>query len=107
MKSLNNAEKIATFLATNGKQSLDINPIPRTDLWLVGEKKKNKWTVLLCNPHLTSHRLVTTKPIEHNEYADLWLKLIALPITGTQPKELLTEYRKTVTNYYKNLHKTQ
>jgi hypothetical protein len=109
MKGQTNAEKAARFIAKHGKDSLDINEIPGTSLWMIGEKKtSHKWKVYVCDPSASNHRLITNTLIEEADYAKLWIKLVAIPLTTTKIKHVVEEYKKAVTQFYKTTqHKKQ
>lgn len=93
--SITNAERIAAMVA-DSPNSVKIHTVPNSQLWIVMYKSKDShpnWRCVLCNPELTTWRLVT-EHISNDEHWALYNKLIMAHI-NSKFSHYLTELKKT------------
>ena len=98
--SITNAERIAAMVAESPK-NVKIHTVPNSQFWIVMYKSKAShpnWRCVLCNPELTTWRLVT-EHISDQEHMELYNKLVLAHISN-KFSYYLAELKKT-TNQYK------
>jgi hypothetical protein len=96
-----NIETIADYITKKGNENIKIHTIPKTNLWLVAERKKeNLIKMYVCNPTKTTRRLVSDN-ITKKEYEKVWVELLKLNIANKISLAQKT-YQKALEHFYKN-----
>ena len=104
--SITNAERIAAMIAAS-PQNVLIHTVPNSELWIVmyqNKKSHPNWRCVLCNPMLTTWRLVTEN-ITPNEHWMLFKKLTEAHVNNRFNHYLESLKKTTInfkTNYYAN-----
>lgn len=96
---ITNAERIAAMVAASPKNVL-IHTVPNSELWIVmfqDKKSHPNWRCVLCNPMLTTWRLVTEE-ISPSEHWDLFKLLIKAQV-NSRFNHYLEELKKTTLNF--------
>lgn len=96
-KTMTNIERLQAYADETGDPTLTIHPIPKTGLWLVGQKPKHQWKIYICNPFQTKMCLVSKTASEH-EYSSLWYALTQTKFPE-KIKAAVTHAKKCVTQY--------
>lgn len=100
--SITNAERIAAMVAEN-PNAVKIHTVPQSQYWIVMYQTKSShpnWRCVLCNPELTTWRLVTDH-ITPDEHWELYNKLIMAHISS-KFSYYLTELKKTTIQFKLN-----
>lgn len=82
------ADRIKKGIEKHGAENILIHTIPKTPLWLICQKIKNKnppppdsWEIFIGNPLQTKLRLVSQN-VTNEEHLLLWKKLVELEVSS-------------------------
>jgi hypothetical protein len=99
---ITNAERIAIMVAESPK-TVKIYTVPQSQYWIVmyvSKASHPNWRCVICNPELTTWRLVT-EHITPEEHWELYKRLVNAQISS-KFKYYLEELKKTTNNFKQN-----
>jgi hypothetical protein len=82
--TMTNLERIAIAIQEFGPDVVNIHTVPNSEYWVVmyqTAKSKPNWRVIICNPMLTTYRLVTDH-VTPEDYVEMWEKLTDVRLGG-------------------------